>query len=46
MDLSVGHDNLNLMQERLENTLELTGIGRDFLNRISITQTSRQATEK
>jgi hypothetical protein len=42
-DLDIKPETLKLVQERLGNTLELTGIGNDFLNR---TQTAQQLREK
>jgi hypothetical protein len=35
-----------LVQERAENTLELTGIGKDFLNRTPVAQQLRESMDK
>jgi hypothetical protein len=42
-DLNIRHETLQLVQERARNTLEATGIGKDFLSR---TQAAQQLREK
>ena len=35
-DLNIKPDTLNLAEEKVENSLELIGIGKDFLNRMML----------
>jgi hypothetical protein len=45
-DLTIRPETLKLVQERVGNTLELIGIGNDFLNRIEIAQQLRKRMDK
>jgi hypothetical protein len=45
-DLNIIPENLNLVQERAGNTLEVIGIGNDFLNRILAAQQLRERLDK
>jgi hypothetical protein len=45
-DLNIRPDTLKLVQEGTGNTLELIGIGKDFLNRIPAVHQLRESIEK
>jgi hypothetical protein len=45
-DLSIRHETLKLVQEGAGNTLEVIGIGKDFLNRTPATQQLRERIDK
>jgi hypothetical protein len=45
-DLNIRHKSLKLVQERVGNTLEVIGIGKDFLNRPPAAQQLRESIDK
>jgi hypothetical protein len=45
-DINVRPETLKVVQERARNTLELIGLGNDFLTRTQMTQQLREWTEK
>ena len=45
-DLNVKADTLNLIEEKLENSLELVGIGDNFLNRTPMAKALRSTIDK
>jgi hypothetical protein len=45
-DLNIRPQTLKLVQERVGNTLELTGIGKDFLNGTPAAQQLRDSIDK
>jgi hypothetical protein len=45
-DLNIRPETLKLVQERVGNTLTLTGIGNDFLNRAQMAQQLRERIDK
>jgi hypothetical protein len=45
-DLNIRPETLKLVQERSRNTLEVTGIGKDFLNRTQVAQQLRERKDK
>jgi hypothetical protein len=45
-DLNIGHGPLKLVQERAGNTMEVIGIGKDFLNRTPASQQLRERMDK
>jgi hypothetical protein len=45
-DLNIRPKTLKLVQERAGNTLEVIGIGKDFLNRTPVAQQLRESMEK
>jgi hypothetical protein len=45
-DLNIRPQTLKLVQERVGNTLEVIGIGKDFLNRTPATQQLRESIDK
>jgi hypothetical protein len=45
-DLNIRPQTLKLVQERVANTLEVIGIGKDFLNRIPAAQQLRESIDK
>jgi hypothetical protein len=45
-DLNIRSETLKLVQERSGNTLELIGIGNDFLNRTQVAQKLREKIDK
>lgn len=40
-DLTIRSDNLDLIEEKVVNTFEPTGTGKDFLNRTSISRATK-----
>jgi hypothetical protein len=46
MDLNIRTETLKLVQERVGNTLEAIGIGKDFLNRTEVAQLLRERIDK
>jgi hypothetical protein len=46
MDLSIRPETLKLIQEKVGNTLEVTSIGKDFLNGTSAAQQLRESMDK
>jgi hypothetical protein len=46
MDLHIGPKTIKLVQERAGNTLEVIGVGKDFLNRTPAAQQLRERMDK